>query len=108
MGKNNEMDKEQQQKALGVLAELVGKGVTEIYKMFVRNVIIQGLILALFAACLIGGGIAVAVGLTMPIWSWVLIAVGVGFIAWAISLLANPAYHALDALLETIRERHDS
>lgn len=95
-------NKEAQKEALNTLADLVGKGVTGIYKMFVRNTIVQGLILVLIALCFMGGAGIIAVGIILPGWSWALIVMGVATLAWAISLLANPAYHALEDLLERL------
>lgn len=94
---------EEQRVAINSIADLVGKGATEVYKMFVRNTIVEGLILVIIALGLIGGAVVLALGIVLPPASWGLLALALGAIVWAVSLLANPAYHALGDLLDRVQ-----
>lgn len=98
-------EKQTQKENLDTLLDLLGKVVGEGYKMFVRNVVAQGVILLLIALLLCGAAALLALGVVLPVWSWILLGLAIIPLIWGILLLANPTYHALEDIYTRIKEK---
>lgn len=95
---------EAQRKSMETLADLIGMGVKEVYKMFLRNVVAQGLILLMIALLLVGAGVLIAMGVVVPIWTWILCGIALIPLIWGVLLISNPAYHALEDIIDRIKK----
>lgn len=97
-------NKDEQKKSMETLADVVGMGVKEVYKLFLRNVVVQGAILLLMAGLFVTAGVLVASGTVLPVWTWILFSVALVPLIWGLVLVSNPAYHALEDIIDRIKK----
>ncbi len=92
------------QDAISDIANIAGKGIGEIWKVFVRKNIVQGLSVLFAAICLIVATIVIAAGITITVPMAILLIIAIILVVIAINLLGNPAYFAMEDSLEVIKD----
>lgn len=101
--KQNEKKIKEAQDAVGSLAKIAGKGIEEIWKIFVRKNIVHGLSVLFVAICLIAGAIGMGLGWQISVPMAIILIVAIVLIFVAINLLGNPAYYAMEDSIQTIK-----
>ena len=94
---------EEAQNAVAEIAKIAGKGIGEIWKVFVRKTIVQGLSVLFAAICLIAAAVIIATGVTITLPMAIILIIAMVLIMVAINLLGNPQYFAMEDSIEVIK-----
>lgn len=102
---NSEQKKkiEEAQEAISDITKIIGKGINEVWKIFVRKNIVFGISLVFAAFCMLAAVIAISVGVKFSIPSIILLIISGLLIVVAINFIGNSSYLAMEDTINKVK-----
>lgn len=95
---------EEAQEAISDITQIIGKGINEVWKIFVRKNIVFGISLVFAAFCTLAAVIAISLGVKFTIPSIILLIVSSLLIVVAINFIGNSSYLAMEDSINKVRD----
>ena len=102
---NSEQKKkiEEAQEAISDITKIIGKGINEVWKIFVRKNIVFGISLVFAAFCMLAAVIAISLGVKFAISSVILLIISSLLIVAAINFIGNSSYLAMEDSINKVK-----
>lgn len=102
---NSEQKKkiEEAQEAISDITQIIGKGINEVWKIFVRKNIVFGISLVFAAFCMLAAVIAISLGVKFAISTVILLIISSLLIVAAINFIGNSSYLAMEDSINKVK-----
>lgn len=94
---------EETQEAISDITQIIGKGINEVWKIFVRKNIVFGISLVFAAFCMLAAVIAISLGVKFTIPSVILLFFSSLLIVAAINFIGNSSYLAMEDSINKVK-----